>query len=115
MQSESPTEALKIAIEKRILNEFGSKILNEERLDRVVESRKAANQSPHSDMSFLCECDDKVCGETILMSTEEYQRVHRKTKYFVVVPSHVRLDLEEVISSFSHYVLVGKFFPHPAS
>lgn len=113
--NDKTAEALKIALEKRVLNEFGSKILNEERLDKVVESRKTTNLSPHSTMSFHCECDDKECSETFEMSTEEYQTLHRKTKYFVVIPTHVHLDLEEIITSFNSYVLVGKFFPHPAS
>ncbi len=113
MINRSPTEALRIAIEKRILNEFGSKILNEEKLERVVEARRGSRLSAKSEMLFLCECDDQKCASTISMSTEEYQEVHRKTKYFVVIPSHVHLDLEEIISSFSTYTLVGKFFPHP--
>ncbi len=113
MSNKSPTEALRIAIEKRILNEFGSKILNEEKLDRVVAARRGSRLSANSEMLFLCECDDEKCIDTISMSTEEYQKVHRKTKYFIVVPSHVHLDLEEIISSFNTYALVGKFFPHP--
>jgi len=112
MNDKSPTEALKVAIEKRILNEFGSKILNEERMDKVMQSRKSARLADYSNMAFHCECDDVACGETIAMSTEEYQRVHSKTKYFIVVPDHVRLDLEEIISSFTSYILVAKFFPH---
>lgn len=113
MNDKSPTEALKAAIEKRILNEFGSKILNEERMDKVLPSRKSSRLEAHSNMAFHCECDDQECSETVEMSTEEYQKVHSKTKYFVVVPQHVRLDLEEVISTFSNYILVAKFFPHP--
>jgi len=108
------TRALRNSIDKRVLNEFGSKILNEERLDKVFESRKSSRLSPHSDMSFHCECDDKACNETIMMSTEEYQRVHRKTKHFVVVPGHVQLDIEEVVAAFNNFVLVEKFFPHAA-
>jgi hypothetical protein len=114
MNDKSPTEALRVAIEKRILNEFGSKILNEERMDKVVQSRKNARLQDHSNMAFHCECDDETCHETILMSTEEYQRIHSKTKYFAVVPAHVRLDLEEVVNSFTTYTLVAKFFPHPS-
>jgi len=114
MNEKSPTEALKVAIEKRILNEFGSKILNEERMDKVVRSRKSSRLDDHTSMAFHCECDDEVCAEIVDMSTEEYQKVHSKTKYFVVVPSHVRIDLEEVVSTFSSYVLVAKFFPHPS-
>jgi hypothetical protein len=113
MSDKLPTIALKVAMEKRILNEFGSKILNEERLDRAAKSRREERVSPHAEMVFHCECDDGECLETISLSTEEYERVHSKTKYFVVVPLHVRPDLEEVVTRFSTYVLVGKFFPRP--
>jgi hypothetical protein len=113
MNERSAREALRVAIEKRILNEFAAKILNEERLDRVVLSRKTAHAADYMDVTFHCECDDGECGEIISMSTEEYQRTHLRTKYFVVIPSHVRLDIEEVINSYKHYALVAKFFPHP--
>ncbi len=113
MNDKSPREALKVAMEKRILNEFGSKILNEERLDKVVQSRNSKRLGSYADMAFHCECDDKECNETISMSTEEYQRMHNKTKYFIVVPSHVRHDIEEIINSFGNYALVAKYFPHP--
>jgi hypothetical protein len=112
MNDKSPREALKVAMEKRILNEFGSKILNEERMDKVMHARKSNRLENYSNMDFDCECDDKECSETISMSTEEYMKMHHKTKYFVVVPSHVRIDLEEVISSFTTYALVAKYFPH---
>lgn len=105
---------LKVSMDKRILNEFGSKILNEERLDMVMQSRRQTRLSTYSEMLFSCECDAHDCQETISLSTEEYEKVHTKTKYFIVVPSHVRPDLEEVISSFSSYVQVGKYFPGPA-
>jgi hypothetical protein len=102
---------LGVAIERRILNEFESKILNEERVDQVAGSRQSDRSADHSDMLFHCECDETICEESIAMSAEEYRRVHNKTKHFVVVPSHVRLELEEIIASFNTYVLVAKFFP----
>jgi hypothetical protein len=113
MHDDLPTERLKVAMDKRILNEFGAKILNEERYDTAIRSRRGSTHSEFAEMLFHCECDDQDCGETISMSTEEYQKVHTKTKYFVVVPSHVQLDLEEIIDSFKTYALVGKFFPRP--
>lgn len=100
-------------MEKRVLNEFGSKILNEERMEHEIKSRRSKRLADYSHMVFRCECDDNSCDETISMSTEEYQMVHSKTKYFIVVRSHVRLDLEEIVTAFSNYVLVAKFFPHP--
>jgi hypothetical protein len=114
MNDQTPAEAIQIATEKRILNEFGSKILNEERMEHVVESRKGTRLSTHSDMTFRCECDDKTCDKTIQLSTEGYRHVHTKTKHFIVVPPQVRLDLEKIITSFNDYVLVEKFFPYAA-
>lgn len=114
MHEKVPSEALKAPIKKRVFKEFGSKILNEERLDKVMLSRKTTRLGEHVDMAFHCECGDETCEETISMSTEEYQRMHRKTKYFVVVPSHIRHDLEEIISSFGSFALVAKYSPHPS-
>ena len=111
MNDKRAADVLKVTMEKRGLNEFGSKILKEERLDMVVRSRQNERLADHSDMTFRCECDDPVCLKTIMMSTEEYQKVHQKTKHFTVVPEHVRADLEEVVSAFNNYVLVAKFFP----
>ena len=116
MNENPPTNALKASMGKRVLNEFVSKILNEERLDHVVKSRqdgRGVRISEHAEMAFYCECDDQCCSETIQISTEEYERLHSKTKYFIVIPSHVRLDLEEIITTFTKYTLVGKFFPWP--
>ena len=114
MHDKMSREALKVPIKKGVLNEFGSKILNEQRLDKVMLLRTTARLGEHVDMAFHCECDDKVCEEIISMSTEEYQRMHSKTKYFIVVPSHIRHDLEEIINSFGSFALVAKYSPHPS-
>ena len=114
MKDESPTKALQIALEKRILNEFASKILNEEKLDsHNEESRRGSRLSEFSEIAFHCECDDDACTEFVKISAEEYAKVHLRTRNFVVLPSHVRLDIEEIITSFPKYAVVGKFFPHP--
>jgi hypothetical protein len=112
MSTSSEAEAEKVRTNKLVLNEFGTKILNEEHLDKVAEARIDAGGSKHTAMSFKCECSNKDCDETISMSIEEYQRVHSKTSQFVVLPNHVNPELEEVVATFSNYVLVGKTFPH---
>ena len=115
MQDKARQQTLKIALDKRILNEFSQKILNEERLDQVLHFRSKALKrlAQYTDTIFGCECDDAACLETIALSTEEYLKMHEKTKNFIVIPSHVRVDLEEIVSSFKSYVVVAKFFPHP--
>ena len=113
MSNNSPTKALQIALEKRILNEFASKILNEEKLDSHIKSQRSSRLSEYSEVAFHCECDDETCTEFVSISTQEYGKVHSRTRNFVVLPSHVKLDIEEIILSFPKYTVVGKFFPHP--
>ncbi|HUC87403.1 MAG TPA: hypothetical protein VMR75_03760 [Candidatus Saccharimonadales bacterium] len=108
MSDRPPKAAPKATTEKRILNEYESKVLNEERMGKVARAKKGNKNSSHSQMLFMCECDDGGCLEVISISTEEYKNVHRKTNYFIVIPDHVHLDLEKVISSFDNYVLVEK-------
>ena len=98
-------------MEKRVLNEFSAKILNEEQLEHVMDSRRSSRTSEHAEMLFACECDDPACTEKITMSTEEYKHVHNKTKYFIVALDHVQFDIEEIVEKFNNYVLVAKFFP----
>jgi hypothetical protein len=107
------TNQLKVSMDKRILNEFGSKILNEERVEAISTSR-SERVSRDLLMLFNCECDDAKCESLISISSEEYEKAHSKTKYFIVLPGHVRADLEENIASFKDYVIVAKFFPRPA-
>jgi len=114
MNNKSSRDTLKVATEKRILNEFENKGVNEERMDKVVEAKKGRVGSSHSAMQFDCECDNADCQEIISISTEEYQRVHRESNYFVVIPSHIHLDIEKIIASFSNYVLVEKLIIRPS-
>jgi hypothetical protein len=104
-------ETLAVSKEKRVLNEFEAKVLNEETIDKVVESRRVNHSADSSEILIYCECDDQACAETISISIEEYQQVHSKTKNFIVSRSHVNFDLEEIISSFPQYILVAKAFP----
>jgi hypothetical protein len=101
--------------EKRVLNEFKTKTTNEEKLDKVIEARPTGEQTLHDVMPFDCECDDTTCNKTIEMSTEEYKRVHDQSGNFVVMPSHVQLDIEAEVAAFSNYVIVAKYPPGPGS
>lgn len=112
--SELSNKATRAPAKKRILNEIESKIINEEHSDRVTELRKDSKVSERADMQFGCECDTKNCAEIISMSTQEYAHVHQKNMHFIVVPSHVHLDIEEIITSFPNYCIVKKLFPAPA-
>ena len=100
---------------KRILNEIQAKVLNEENSDIVIEMRKGTKISDHAEMLFGCECDADDYPETISLSTQEYAHVHRKNMHFIVVRSHVHLDIEEIVTSFKDYCVVKKLFREPVN
>jgi hypothetical protein len=114
MIADSVNPGRKTSKDERVLNEFGAKIGNEKKLDAVFEARSESEKSLHDTMQFDCECDDRGCQEKISMSTEEYLKVHHGSNNFVVIPSHVRLDIEEVVTTFSNYITVTKIFPRPS-
>jgi hypothetical protein len=113
--SQSRKKITAAAAKKRILNELEAKILNEYNSDKITQLRKGTKSSEHADVLFGCECDTQSCPETISLSTQEYAMVHRKNMHFVVIPRHVRLDIEEVVCSFISYCVVKKLFPHPSA
>jgi hypothetical protein len=111
--SRLPKKAGEADAKKRILNELEAKILNEYNSDQVTQRRKDTKSREDADVLFGCECDTKGCPEKISLSTQEYARMHRKNMHFVVIPKHVRLDIEEVVSGFMDYCVVKKLFPQP--
>lgn len=69
MNDELPGQRLQVAMEKRVLNEFGAKILNEERLEKGIKSRREERLLQFTDMLLSWECDASACTETMSMPT----------------------------------------------
>ncbi len=57
---------------------------------------------------FLCECA-YGCGDSILLTGEEYERVRLVAEHFFVTPGHVSLDAERVIMQHTTHWVVEKF------
>ena len=111
---DNPSEKItKPSANKRILNEIEAKEQNEVSADVVTELRKDVEVSEYADMLFSCECSIQDCPETISISTQEYEHVHQKSMHFIVIPSHVQPDIEEIVASFPNYCVVRKLFPKP--
>ena len=93
---------------QRVMNEVDSKAKNTEKVGIASNHTEATDQTLLNTISIDCECDKKSCYETIQMSTDEYAVVHRKANNFVVVPGHVKLDIEKILITFSNYLIVEK-------
>ena len=57
---------------------------------------------------FVCECENRLCKESIPMTIQEYEQVRRDPNCFFVLPGHEVPSVEVVTESTSRYVLVSK-------
>jgi len=57
---------------------------------------------------FICECASAGCFEQILMTLGEYERVRSDGGRFLMVATHVDLEIELVVERYENYVVVEK-------
>lgn len=73
--------------------------------------RLAGRWDPAGSAGFVCECGNADCAEHVEVPLEEYERVRRDPRRFVVLPDHVMPELEHVVERASHYAIVEKDAP----
>jgi hypothetical protein len=64
--------------------------------------------NPH----FICECSDASCTDPIDVSAETVRSLHENRNLYVLKPTHINSDLEELVESQDEFVIVRK--PAPA-
>jgi len=67
--------------------------------------RYAAELLPNS---YLCECLNTECTQTLELSHLEYERVRRRGTRFFVLPGHDDPAVENVVEAYERYVVVEK-------
>jgi hypothetical protein len=56
-----------------------------------------------------CECADTSCVEMLDINPDDYRSVRADARWFIVLPDHVRAEVESVIRHVDGYVVVEKF------
>jgi hypothetical protein len=59
-------------------------------------------------LPFVCECASVDCTEAVELTLEDYRRVRRNARRFVVLPGHEVKDVEIVVESGDGFVVVEK-------
>lgn len=59
-------------------------------------------------LSYVCECADLWCAETVFLSVDEYRRIRSDANCFFVVDGHELPDVEEVVERTDRYRAVRK-------
>jgi len=59
-------------------------------------------------LPFVCECTSAECTEAVELTLDEYRRVRRSPRWFIVVPEHVAPDVEVIVESGETFVVVER-------
>lgn len=84
------------------------RIARNEALFREVNERVKDIVPSEGSIEFICECGYEECIERVSLSADEYERVRSDPVEFFVKPGHEILDVEEVVETHDHYLLVRK-------
>jgi hypothetical protein len=60
---------------------------------------------------FVCECSDASCSDPIEVSADTMRSLHENRDLYVVKPTHITTDLEELVESHDEFVIVRKPSP----
>jgi hypothetical protein len=88
---------------------------NEDFFRTLNEAITAAAQELHDDAAddvlyeLMCECAVRNCSEMVQLTLEEYDRVRRYDGRFLVRPSHIVPQVEQVIEERDRYWVIEKF------
>lgn len=65
-------------------------------------------------LRFYCECADENCRLRILLTPNEYNKLHKKPDHFVIAPGHETQRIEKVVKRTPDYNIVEKELVPPA-
>jgi len=82
-------------------------------VNESIEEFLVENGSKNKLALFYCECSRPNCIERINLSPNEYGKIHKDKKRFVILSGHEFPEVEKVIKKTSHYQVVEKYFKPP--
>lgn len=100
-------------------NEVIFRELNEhvqEAIDKLNEMAEESSQpesgytqtKDDAPLHFHCECSNDKCFERIPIKHEEYSKIHKNRKHFIVVKGHEIGTIERTIKEMPNYLIVEK-------
>jgi hypothetical protein len=94
------------------MNFFEERAARNEALFREVNEQLAALAERRHEMpepvGFVCECDNADCTEHVFLTLDEYTRVRRDSRHFLVLEGHESPEIEDVVERHDHYFVVEK-------
>lgn len=77
------------------------------------ENEPMTSQDEEKPFSFYCECSDENCQERIDLTPDTYNKIHRSSNAFTIVPGHEVPSIEDVVQETADYCVVKKHLKPP--
>lgn len=103
--------------ERRLIeNELIVRELNQKVVQGLTELKELALSHDQASLApdttqalhFYCECSDIDCHARILVSPENYEKIHKDSRRFIVAKGHHAPGIEKVVDSTPGYDTVEK-------
>lgn len=75
--------------------------------ERIRDLNEAFAEQRDLEPTYLCECPDLGCTQSITLPIEAYRRIRAEPTWFFVAADHVDTGLEEVVEDHGAYVVVS--------
>jgi len=82
--------------------------LNRRMEQTLEEIREEQDDDPDAPIAFLCECSRLDCRERIHLTPSRFDRIHRDSEAFVLVPGHEMPEVERIVDQEGDYLIVRK-------
>jgi hypothetical protein len=84
-------------------------IARNEAIFRSVNER-SRGPAPHvtGPLPYFCECGHVDCIDQLRLHDAEYEGVRQRSNHFFVIPGHEIPDVERVVETHDHYVVIEK-------
>ena len=107
--------ARRLVENEAVFRQYNEKVqLSLEKLDELAISEGyIAPDTSKLTLQFYCECSDENCMLRIPFHVNQYAKIHKNRRHFVVVPSHEVILIEKVITMTPNYFVVKKFTNAP--
>ena len=92
--------------QRRADNEMLFQRANEGLAD-ALDRTQSASDDQAKPVHFHCECSDLKCRETVNIPVNEFSEARGEFQYFLA-PGHDQPDLEDIVKTTDHYVMVEK-------
>jgi hypothetical protein len=87
--------------ERVVRNEVAAREINEE-------IEEADTRPAHSFIHILCECGLEDCERILAITRPAYESIRSDPRQFIILPSHLLSEVEDVVQEIDGYLVVAK-------